>query len=455
MKEIINRWAKNCPLRQAFKNCRMLENGWQELKTICVLQGLAGCGKTTYALNFMGDRKVFYFSFAGLDESLAEALFAECVSTQTGISVAGWEESVRVVSSKFKIILLDDLAALAAYKRFHKAFYDNMITDIHTRPFVMLIAQSTDEIKGLADSYGPVRLDYFSIPDVMKLYPELSRYEALGLSAISGGIPKIMREYDCEINFEDNLRKMINPSSAFTQFMPELLATYFRRPENYHRILHAIAHGNHSVSEIGKFTDFAYNKCDNYLAGLLTCGIMSAEKVKSKRGAEKTAYRLTNHYFGLWYKYIFTKQMDIQLGNQEYVGLVAQRIIDHEIHAFHLQKAFAHANRHFSHNLWPRFEINEAFIRAPKKVVKGKFQYIFDAVVQHKGKAVFVKVFKDPAENCKKAELERIRKAVSLVNTYYDSYVYIFTKRRFSDYAVAEAAKDRVIKLVEVERLRG
>ena len=57
--------------------------------------------------------------------------------------------------------------------------------------------------------------------------------------------------------------------------------------------------------------------------------------------------------------------------------------------------------------------------------------------------------------NCKKAELEDIRRAVLLVNTYCDSYVHIFSKCRFSDYTVVEAARDRVVKLVEVERLWG
>jgi hypothetical protein len=121
----------------------------------------------------------------------------------------------------------------------------------------------------------------------------------------------------------------------------------------------------------------------------------------------------------------------------------------------HMQKAFIHANEHMYWNLRASFEISEKLTYAPKKIVQGEFQYTFDAIVQHKGRAVFVKVFRDPMENCKKAELENIRRAVSLVNIYYDSFVYIFTKRRFSDYAVAEAAKDRVIKLIELERLWG
>ena len=42
-----------------------------------------------------------------------------------------------------------------------------------------------------------------------------------------------------------------------------------------------------------------------------------------------------------------------------------------------------------------------------------------------------------------------------VIATKSPSYVYIFSKRRFSDYAVAEVAKDWVVKLVELERLRG
>jgi len=35
-----------------------------------------------------------------------------------------------------------------------------------------------------------------------------------------------------------------------------------------------------------------------------------------------------------------------------------------------------------------------------------------------------------------------------------DSHILIFSKRRFSDHAVAEAAKDEAISLVEVDRLK-
>jgi len=146
---------------------------------------------------------------------------------------------------------------------------------------------------------------------------------------------------------------------------------YFRKPENYHYILSAIANGKYSVSEIGKYTGFAYNKCDNYLAGLIDCGIVKAEKV----------------------------------------------------------------------------------IYAPQTISKGSFRHTFDAIVKNGNMAVLVKVLENPCENCGRNELETLRDAVSIANTYYDSRVFIFSKGKFNDYAVAESSTDDVISLVGVEQL--
>ena len=80
--------------------------------------------------------------------------------------------------------------------------------------------------------------------------------------------------------------------------------------------------------------------------------------------------------------------------------------------------------------------------------------YAFDAIHRNGEKVVFVKVFADPMENCKKGGLDRIQKAVMLVNKYYDSHIFLFTKRRFSDYAAQQAPLDEVVSFVEVERLK-
>ena len=103
---------------------------------------------------------------------------------------------------------------------------------------------------------------------------------------------------------------------------------------------------------------------------------------------------------------------------------------------------------------WETFRISERILYAPETVTVNNFSYTFDAIHRNGNKAVFVKVFSDPFENCKRDELDKIQKAVMLTNKYYDSHVFIFAKRRFSDYAAKQAPVDETISFVEVERLK-
>jgi hypothetical protein len=199
---------------------------------------------------------------------------------------------------------------------------------------MFLIAQSSDNLDGLADYFDHIKIRYFSIPEVMKLFPKLSKFDALGLSAVSGGIPKILMEYDEQLSFEDNLRHMLQPDSVFVGYMPYLMEKYFRRPEIYNCILCAIAYGNHRISDMGKFTSFAYNKCDNYLAALISAEIVTAEKEKSKNDAERTTYVFTNSYFRLWYLYVYQNRTLLSIGNEELVEHFVKSITEKEIHAF-------------------------------------------------------------------------------------------------------------------------
>ena len=288
---------------------------------------------------------------------MAENIFADYVKEKTGVTVLCWADGFAVVAKRYKIILFDDVSSVSSYKRFQKMFYDNMITDANVRPFVVFIIQPTDDISGLADKYRVININYFSVPEVIKLYPKLSKFEALGLCTVSGGIPKILNEYDAQASLENNLRSMLNPSSSFYSFMSDMMQNYFRKPENYHHILCAIANGSHSVSEIGKFCGFEYNKCDNYLASLISYGFVKTEKIISKRGNAKTAYTVTNNYFRLWHLYIYRNRTELQLGNQKLTDGIIKNILAEEIHKFHLQKAFALANERIKHDLWASFRI--------------------------------------------------------------------------------------------------
>jgi len=450
MSEIIDRTAGRQLIWHALERYQKRVQSQSAEKSVCVVSGFSGCGKTTLLLNYYSGKKVFYFSFAGLEEGVALRLLAQRVQEKTDEIAVDWAGAFSAISRNYRHVIFDDVEAVATYKHFSKTFYENMTTD-SSRPFVVLIGQTGDDMEGLADKYERLRIDYFSIPDVMKLFPKILKIDVLGLCTISGGIPGILMEYDPQRGFEENLRRMLRPDSAFCRFMPELLMRYFRRPENYNQVLYAIASGKHCVSDIGKFTGFEYNKCDNYLSALVSHGLIYVGKETSKRGALKTVYHFRNNYFALWYRYIYPNRTALQLGDQQLIEDIVQSTVTKEIHAFHLEKAFNLARARIYRE---SIGLNKGIVYSPETVRKGKFKYTFDAIARDGEKTVFVKVFEDADENCKAAELVRIRKAVSLVNEYYNSRVLIFSKRRFSEYVVHEASIDETISLIEVDRLK-
>jgi uncharacterized protein (DUF111 family) len=106
------------------------------------------------------------------------------------------------------------------------------------------------------------------------------------------------------------------------------------------------------------------------------------------------------------------------------------------------------------HSFWPVYRISDKITYAPQTVKQGGFSYTFDVIHRNGEKAVFVKVFADPHENCKPDEFARIQKAVMLANKYYESHVFIFAKRKFYEPAVRQAATDQSVSFVEVGKLR-
>lgn len=317
---------RNYPINNLVKQYIRRKDKWRELKTVAEISGLSGCGKTTLMLDYFNDKKHFYFSFAGLEENVAENLFANKVSELTNQPIAGWEDAFTALSKKNRYIIFDDLTPVFSYKRFKNSFYENMFCDFESRPLVFLITQPDNNLTELADSYDNINVNYFSIPEIMKLFPNISKYIALSLAAVSGGIPKIFNDYNEQMTLEDNILAFLKPTSAFIEFMPYLMNQYFNKPETYNHILYAIANGNHKISEIGKFTGYAYNKCDNYISALVSAGIVMIDKEKTTHGAEKTIYVFANSYFMLWYKYIYSNRTEIAIGDDNVIRNIVKSI---------------------------------------------------------------------------------------------------------------------------------
>ena len=76
-----------------------------------------------------------------------------------------------------------------------------------------------------------------------------------------------------------------------------------------------------------------------------------------------------------------------------------------------------------------RFNIDD-IINNPYTVKSGNFEYTFDGFVRNGKMVIFVKILEDPENNCGRETLEKIRKAMSLANTYYDNNTFNVGRRR-------------------------
>ncbi len=78
-------------------------------------------------------------------------------------------------------------------------------------------------------------------------------------------------------------------------------------------------------------------------------------------------------------------------------GGIVEHIIPKEIHAFHIEKAFAPANQKIRWRLWEGFGISGKVTLSLEIIKKGEFSYTFDAIVKNDDRAIFINVLKDAA----------------------------------------------------------
>ena len=116
-----SRIKRSINIQNTIKSYIHRAQNWSQLKSAAVVSGHAGCGKTSLLLDHFKREKYFYFSFAGLEDNVAERLFTEKVSSVTTVNVGTWDEAFIALSQARKYIIFDDLAPIVSYKRFEKS----------------------------------------------------------------------------------------------------------------------------------------------------------------------------------------------------------------------------------------------------------------------------------------------------------------------------------------------
>ena len=423
---------------------------------VLLVSGPKGCGKTSLVLDFTKKYDRFYFSFAGLDDCMALGQF--CKRTMEFVKsneISSWSQAFLALLKRRPIVIFDDIASVASNEEFWAAFNSFWNNKGKSRLFLIMITEKPVKLPLLRCPSVLNEISWCTIADLFKAQPVLSHDNILRLYAVTGGIPELVNAYDVSLSFEDNLRSMLQPGSLFLHLCPKYLSAYFRRTEVYEHLLYAMVSGYHRISEIAAFTGFTSNKCDKYIKAMIECGIVVCREVSDKNKKVKTHYDLVNGYFTLWYRYVYLNR-DIFLCSQP--DKLCREMLDYidktlviKVYREACLRLLPKKTRDFDFLTPIDLSVDKIY---PQAIKNGNFTYTFDGVFHRGEYTLFFKIYTDPMENCGANEIKRIERAIMLTNKLYDSQAVIFCRRRFSDAAVAAAAKEHILSLVSLERLK-
>ena len=412
------------------------------------IHGFYGCGKREFIQQLLQNNKdISYFSFYGLNHN--DALFLFSKQILDSYQANNWNDVakryIKLYSSRFHLLILDKERNNVAYDNFIDALYKVGVPKRTCLAYI--VTESPNLIR------KPGNITPRSLADLLRVIPALDKAAIVRLHGLTGGIPAVAKELDAALSFDENLKRLLQHGSAFSNLLPKILTRLFRSPDSYHPLMYQIALGKHRVSEIAKAVGFPNNKCDKYLEALIKAGLV---KTENDRSNGYSRYYLTNSYLNSWYRYIYRKQtlqiMNPQKLFDQVVATVDKKIAIPALHNSCIRYIYNQTNkdRNSLFNFYAK-----GFTKSLHLKHRDGFKLTFDCVIQ-KGYQSLLCVF--PRTIDEKYTKDEMQYYITAAQTYGalddDVTLFVFSVNRFSDWCVHQAALYQQLFCVPMERLK-
>jgi AAA+ ATPase superfamily predicted ATPase len=138
---------------------------------------------------------------------------------------------------------------------------------------------------------------------------------------VAGGIPAYWLQFSRDEDFLKNLRcHVLAKGQMLYDEVEFILREELREPRFYFALLQAIAQGKRKLSEIVNATGIAQPMANKYLGVLSDLKIVERElpvtegkPLKSRKGL----YRITEEFFQFWFKFVFPRRGELEMGRIE------------------------------------------------------------------------------------------------------------------------------------------
>jgi AAA+ ATPase superfamily predicted ATPase len=162
-----------------------------------------------------------------------------------------------------------------------------------------------------------IKLLPFTFSETKQFFPKMEAETLAGIFAITGGIPQYLQHMHEDYSLEENIKKaFLSKEAPLFEEPSNLLKQELREPAIYNTILDHLANGKTKISEIAGNGEISTSRVSQRLTNMIELGIV--EKVTPIGESKKKAiYRIKDHLFRFWYRFIYMNQDYIEIDQTE------------------------------------------------------------------------------------------------------------------------------------------
>ena len=416
-----------------------VSNYWMQESSLWITQfcGKSGMGKTSLAQSYLEAYGGQYFSFRNLDAAFAPQIFL------SGCKL--WREFFAEIgeTKNRPVIFFDDVD-----DRNDKEEFLNALPELAGKAYVVLIVRNQIELPFPSDI---LQMTAVTVPMLLTENKALDPLDVLRTIAITDGIPELVRLFDFQRTFAENLGLLFAQNSTYFRYAESELRRHFRTPETYNILLYGMATGHNRISQLAEFSGFPQNKCDKYLKALDKAGLLETVQGKDTAGLVRTHYYPKGGYWKTWFRYVFPSQGHcLKLLEGDSLQLLANDIDRSIVAEYFKTVCWKWMKKNYGDYYWDeilRFD-------NPKQqdvIVNG---VRFDYVQETKDHTIYVKIWDDIGEGFPKAEFQRIEAATTVVRPFYENIYFLFSVGRACNY-VEQLRNLDTVAVVDLKSLLG
>lgn len=296
-----------------------------------VIYGRRRVGKTTLIREFVKGKKTIFFAASESTASDNLLSLSRCIGGKNTAPIyRDFESALSAVFERASdgrlIFVIDEFPYLAESYRGISSLLQILID--HNREnlalFLILCGSSMsfmeNQVLGYQSPlYGRRTAQFKVLPftffESLPFFQDFEAVDKAVLYGVTGGIP----EYLSKINLQKNVRENIiglflSPSGHFFEEPSNLIKQELREPSTYNVIIESIACGATRLNEIATNSGLEGNKCAKYLTSLMSLGLVSKEYPFGETISKRSIYKLEDHMFRFWYRFVFTNMSAITAG---------------------------------------------------------------------------------------------------------------------------------------------